>query len=58
MVWGFGPEACGILAPWLGTEPNTSYIGRWSLNHWTTTEIPRFLKIRLEHNWKKALDIR
>ena len=23
MVWFFGHEACGVLAPWLGIEPTS-----------------------------------
>ena len=45
MFWFFDCEACGILAPNQGS--NCTYcIGRQSLNHWTTTEVPdnAFLK--------------
>ena len=34
--WFFGHEACGILAPWAGIRPASAYVGRLSLNHWTT----------------------
>ena len=37
-------EACGILVPWPGTSP---CIGRGSLNHWTTREIPAALQAPL-----------
>ena len=30
----------GILVPWSGIKPHTPCLGRWSLNHWTTKEIP------------------
>ena len=36
-----GHEACGILArPTRGSNLHTPCIGRWSLNHWTTREVP------------------
>ena len=33
-------EACGILAPWAGIKPIPLCVGRRSLNHWTTEEVP------------------
>ena len=39
MFWFFDCEACGILAPNQGSN-HTSCIGRQSLNHWTTREVP------------------
>ena len=30
----------GILVPWLGVEPESLALEAWSLNHWTTGEIP------------------
>ena len=43
----FGVEACGILSPRSGVEPTPLCIGRQSLNHWTTREVPKkvFLKL-------------
>ena len=35
----FLTESCGIFAPDLGLNPHPS-TGRWSLKHWTTTEVP------------------
>ena len=35
-----GQEACGIEAPQPGVEPLSPCIGRQSLNHWITTEVP------------------
>ena len=40
MFWFFGREACGILTPWSGIKPTPPCNGRWSLNHWTTREVP------------------
>ena len=37
------------LVPWLGIEPGPPALGAWSLNHWTTKEVPKslnFLKVR------------
>ena len=36
------PKACGTLVPKPGVEPKTPGIGRWSLNHWATREVPFF----------------
>ena len=33
--------ACGILVPQPRIEPRLSALGAWSLNHWTTREVPR-----------------
>ena len=33
-------EACGILAPWAGIKSIPLCVGRRSLNHWTTEEVP------------------
>ena len=30
------------LVPWPGTEPKPRALGAWSLNHWTTREVPDF----------------
>ena len=43
MFWFFGHEAYGILAP----EICVSRIGRQSLNHWTSREVPRRFCIQL-----------
>ena len=43
MFWFLGHEAYRILAPQPGMEPtHTPHTGRQSLNHWTTSEVPRF----------------
>ena len=36
--------ACRLLGPQLGMEPMPSAVEAWSLNHWTTREVPEFLK--------------
>ena len=33
-----GPEACGTLTPWPGTESQPPALERLSLNHWTARE--------------------
>ena len=35
--------SCGIrdLVPWPGIEPGPPALGAWSLNHWTTREVPK-----------------
>ena len=40
LVWFFGLEARGILAPQPGTELTPPYIGKRSLSHQTTREFP------------------
>ena len=37
--------SCGMwdLVPWLGIEPGPPALGAWSLNHWTTREVPALL---------------
>ena len=51
VFWIFGHEACGILAP------HILCIGRWSLSHWTTREVPQWLNFKkywsngLYHEW-------
>ena len=32
--------ACGILVPWPGIESMSLALEAWSLNHWTTREVP------------------
>ena len=34
------PLGCRILVPWPGTEPVPPAVEAWSLNHWTTREVP------------------
>ena len=34
-------EACRILVPWPRIEPMSPAAEAWSLNHWTTREVPR-----------------
>ena len=36
----FGFKACGILGPQAGIKPVSPALEAWSLNHWTTTEVP------------------
>ena len=36
------PAACGILVPQPGIEPALPAVEAWSLNHWTTREVPIF----------------
>ena len=43
MFWFFGHEACGILAPQLGTEPTPPALE--GVNHWTTRDIPKVTEI-------------
>ena len=43
MLWFFGLEACGVLASPPGMEPSPPCTERWSLNHWTTEEVPRVI---------------
>ena len=31
---------CGTLVPWPGPEPAPSALAAWSLNHWTSREVP------------------
>ena len=40
MLWFFGHEACGILAPWPGIKPTLSAFEAWRLNHWGAREVP------------------
>ena len=37
--------SCGIrdLVPWPGIKPGPPALGAWSLNHWTTKEVPQTL---------------
>ena len=44
MFWFFGHEACEILAPQPGFKPYTPDIGKWSLNHWTASEVSTWKK--------------
>ena len=32
--------AGGVSVPWAGMEPLPPLLGAWSLNHWTTREVP------------------
>ena len=40
--------ACRILVPCQGTELAPPAVEVQSLNHWTTREVPIFLKIKLQ----------
>ena len=33
--------AHGVLVPWPGSEPIAPAVEAWSLNHWTTREVPK-----------------
>ena len=33
-------KACGILVPWPGIKLRSPVLESWSLNHWTTREVP------------------
>ena len=39
--------ACGILVPRSGIGPRTPALGVWSLNHWTTREVPPFTVLKV-----------
>ena len=39
-TWASLVAACGILVPQPGMEPGPPALGAWSLNHWTTREVP------------------
>ena len=39
--WRAHPVVCGILVPRPGIELMPSAMEAWSLNHWTTREVPR-----------------
>ena len=40
--------ACGILVPQQGIKPSPPTLEGWSLNHWTTTEVPtQLLKLQM-----------
>ena len=44
-IWvGSLVAACGI---WPGIEPGLPALGAWSLNHWTTREVPHFIFVYL-----------
>ena len=36
-------KACRILVPWPGIKTMPPALGAWSLNHWTTREVPIFI---------------
>ena len=47
-VWqGKGYATCGILVPQPEIEPVPPALGQWSLNHWTTREIPHVAFLNL-----------
>ena len=35
--------AYGILVPWPGMEPTLPAVKAWSLNHWTTRDVPQLI---------------
>ena len=51
MFWFLGLETCRILAPQPGIANHRPCIGRRSLNHWTTREVPFILLILEENNF-------
>ena len=44
------PTAYGILVPWPGIEPLPPAVEAWSLNHWTSEEVPE-LKLLCSLLW-------
>ena len=42
-VWVFWPGGMLDLSSPTKDQTHTTCIGRWSLNHWTTKEVPRVL---------------
>ena len=45
--------ACGILVLWLGNEPAPPELEAWSLNHWTTRQVPLTSVFKLIEGLKK-----
>ena len=44
--------ACGILVPRPGMEAVPPAVEAWSLNHWTTREVPQYFKycfVKVDH---------
>ena len=37
--------ACGIIVPLSGIEPTSPSVEEWSLNHWTTREVPKMFSL-------------
>ena len=40
LIFWLHHTACGILVPRARLEPTPCALGVWSLNHWTTREVP------------------
>ena len=49
-----GHAACGILVPQLGNMPLALEV--WSLNHWTTRQIPAFMELNDKLNESKIFN--
>ena len=47
----FGHKACGSLAPWTRDRTHSPFLGRWSLSHWTTSEVPVTVTVSLTVFW-------
>ena len=47
-------QACGILFPQPGIEPVPSALEAWSVNHWTTNEVPQRVLTALSLHTKEA----
>ena len=57
LVLFLAARQCGILVPWPGIEPALPCIGRQSLNHWTTREVPLPLILIVSGNTKAISSI-
>ena len=42
-IYLFCHVSCGILVPRPGVQPAPPAVEAWSLNHWTTREVPKWL---------------
>ena len=53
----FGPccMACRLFIPWLEMKPVLPELGGYSLNHWTTREVPKFTGFFYVHRTKEKL---
>ena len=50
----FGPEACGDLTSPTSDQQCTPCIGRQSLNHWITREVPSLVHFLLSSMWSES----
>ena len=60
MFWFFGPQSTWDLSLPTRDQTHTPCIGRQSLNHWTTREVPTMifflvLYVRINHKKQKVL---